>query len=288
MNSDVSVRLNEAWRRHERRWKDTRLVYAVVSRRSRGISIGLNLAPDKTCNFNCVYCQVNRAIPPATRLVDTETLSEELDRILQAEKDGTLYEDAPFNALLPDERGIRDIAFSGDGEPTTCAQFEEAARIAARLRLQYDLQTAKLVLITNASRLPEVRSALTVLDENNGEIWAKLDAGTEDYFQKTNRSRLSLTRILENILDAARSRALVIQTLWFRLREQPPPEKEILAYCDRLNELLAAGGRLKSIQMYTLARNPREAAAAPLPSEELEKIASFVQTKVPIPIEVYK
>ena len=104
-------RMAVAWRRHERRWKGNRYVYAVVSRRSRGISIGLNLNPNKACNFNCIYCQVNRKAPAAVRKVNLKKLAEELDIILQAEKDGTLYGDAPFSMLTDAERGVRDIAF---------------------------------------------------------------------------------------------------------------------------------------------------------------------------------
>jgi wyosine [tRNA(Phe)-imidazoG37] synthetase (radical SAM superfamily) len=86
-------RLAEAWRRHERRWKEHRFVYAVVSRRSRGVSVGINLSPEKACNFNCVYCQVDRKSPASgssATHVDLSVLSEELDRILHAERAGVL------------------------------------------------------------------------------------------------------------------------------------------------------------------------------------------------------
>jgi wyosine [tRNA(Phe)-imidazoG37] synthetase (radical SAM superfamily) len=107
----------DAWRHHERRRKDNRYVYAVVSLRSRGVSIAINANPDKACNFNCIYCQVNRCTPATARKVDLEKLSEELDIVLQAENNGSLYRDVPFRALAPAARGICDIAFSGDGEP---------------------------------------------------------------------------------------------------------------------------------------------------------------------------
>src|SRR5512141_267926 len=103
-----------AWRRHERRWRDNRYVYAVVSRRSRGVSVGINLNPDKGCNFDCIYCQVNRREPPSVRKVDLESLALELDLVLQSEQEGSLYAAAPFDVLRPSERGVRDIAFSGD------------------------------------------------------------------------------------------------------------------------------------------------------------------------------
>ena len=45
---------------HARTWQANRYVYPVVSRRSKGISLGINLNPDKACNFDCIYCSVDR------------------------------------------------------------------------------------------------------------------------------------------------------------------------------------------------------------------------------------
>ena len=285
----MPTRLREAWRRHERRWADNLYVYAVVSRRSGGVSVGVNLNPDKACNFDCIYCQVDRTTPPAVRKVDLERLAHELDLVLAAERDGSLYAFAPFDALPVDRRGVRDIAFSGDGEPTTYPRFTEAVEIAAGARRRFGLETTKLVLITDAAYLakPKVREALEVLDRNNGEIWAKLDAGTDAYFQLVDRPNVSLKVVLDNILDAARVRPVVIQSLFFRVNGEPPPDAEVEAYGDRLNAILAAGGCLKALQLYTIARLPAEASAAPLADAELDAIAEVVKGRVPVPVEVY-
>ena len=124
----------------------------------------------------------------------------------------------------------------------------------------------KIVLITDAAYLakPAVRDALERLDASNGEIWAKLDAGTDEYFQLVDRPNVSLEHVLENILDAARRRPVVIQSLFMRVNGEPVPDAEVLAYCARLNELRAGGGALKSVQLYTIARTPAEAAATAL------------------------
>ncbi|MBN1569036.1 MAG: radical SAM protein [Acidobacteria bacterium] len=278
-----------AWRRHERQWKDHRYVYAVISRRSRGVSIGVNLNPGKGCNFDCIYCQVNRRLPAVVRRVDLKRLAGELDTILQAEQKDSLYEDTPFDVLKPDERGVRDIAFSGDGEPTAFRRFEEAVRIAADARFRFGLDTTKLVVLTNAAYLdrPLVRAGLVLLDQNNGEIWAKLDAGTEEYFRQVNRSRTPFERILCNILDAARTRPLVIQSLWPKIHGAAPPDSEISAYCSRLNDIISAGGRLRKIQLHTIARDPAESFVSRLPDKALDRIASIVRSRVAVPVEVY-
>ena len=103
-----------------------------------------------------------------------------------------------------------------------------------------------------------VARALEVLDANNGEIWAKLDAGTEAYYQQVARSAVSFRRILDNLLLAARTRPIVIQSLFMRLYDQPPSLAEQEAYCYRLRELMAAGGRIKLVQIHTVARPPAE------------------------------
>ena len=283
-------KLENAWRSHERKWKDNLFVYAVISRRSRGISVGINLNPDKICNFDCIYCQVARSRTPEVRQVDLEKVDEELGLILEAECSGLLYEDTPFDVLSAEERGVRDIAFSGNGEPTASPHFAAAVSLAARARLKFQLNSTKLILLTNATCLdkPSVRTALAELDQNNGEIWAKLDAGTEKHFRLVNRSHVvPLRRILDNMLDAARMRPLVIQSLWFRSLDVAPPSEEIESYCERLNDLLEQGGKLKSIQLYTIARHPSECSASPLSNAELDCIAGIVRIRVPVPVELF-
>lgn len=288
MDTNHSV-LRAAFRRHERAWEGNLYVYPVVSRRSRGLSVGINLNPDKACNFDCVYCQVDRTVPSAVRKVDLEVLEAELNGLIEAAQSGMLFLRPPFDALAPGDRGIRDIAFSGDGEPTTYPRFKDAVEIAARARRQHGLDATKLVLITDAAYLmkPSVREALAVLDANNGEIWAKLDAGTQAYFEAVNRPNVTLEHVLANILDAARVRPVVIQTLWMRLRGAPPPPEEVEAYCDRLEEVRGGGGQIEAIQLYTTARKPAEAYVEPLTDAEIDAIAARVRERVPVVVEVY-
>jgi wyosine [tRNA(Phe)-imidazoG37] synthetase (radical SAM superfamily) len=287
--------LRQAYRRHDRHWRDNAYCYPVVSRRSAGLSVGINLNPDKACNFDCIYCQVDRTTPPrsdagrpqpgqppSTTRVDLAVLRAELDDLLDRAVVGTLFEEPPFDVLPADRRAVRDIAFSGDGEPTASPRFEEAVRIAADARNAHGLGETKLVLITDACYLtrPKVRSALSVLDANNGEIWAKLDAGTEAYFRRVNRPSHSLSHVLANILDAGRVRPIVIQSLWMRIDDEPPPDAEVQAYCDRIAELMSAGGQIKLIQVYTIARQAAERSATALSTAELDAVADAIGDQV--------
>jgi wyosine [tRNA(Phe)-imidazoG37] synthetase (radical SAM superfamily) len=264
---------------HGRHWRGFHYVYPVISRRAHGLSIGINLNPDMACNFDCVYCQVDRSQSPQTRKVDLEVLESEL-RSLAANYQ-TLFAEPEFRSVPPEYRRLNDIAFSGDGEPTAAPLFPEAARVAAAVRQDYKLNEVKIVVITDACFLtkPKVADALAFLDQNNGEIWAKLDAGTEEAFQRVNRARggATLQHVLDNILAAARVRPIVIQSLFMRLHGQPPAAEEITAYLERLRWTLNNGGGISLVQLYTVARRPAEAYAEPLSREKLEQIAALVR-----------
>src|SRR5215212_4307879 len=82
--------------RHPRRFEENRFVYPVLSRRSEGISIGVNLNPDKICNFDCIYCQVDRTTQGETQFVETQHLLEELEATLQLVVSGELFAHPQF------------------------------------------------------------------------------------------------------------------------------------------------------------------------------------------------
>ena len=117
----------DAHRDHRRSWGDFLYVYPVISRRSRGVSIGVNLNPDKVCNFDCVYCEVDRRAPPRARDVDFVVLERELRAMLECWKSGELFKDPPFSLAPPSARRLNDLAFSGDGEPTTFGRLRRRA-----------------------------------------------------------------------------------------------------------------------------------------------------------------
>ena len=136
----------------------------------------------------------------------------------------------------------------------------------------------KLILITNASMFhrPAVERGLETLDAHNGEIWAKLEAGTDEYFRLIERTVVPFERVLENITAAACRWPVVIQSLFMRVAGDPPTELEIEAFCDRLCEITAAGGELKLVQVYTVARPPAESFVTALSDAELTAIAGRV------------
>ena len=274
---------------HERRFEGNRFVYPVISRRSRGLSIGVNLNPDKICNFHCLYCQVDRTLAGDTRFVELDQVLTELDALLDSAASGQLFESDKFRSVPAELRRLNDIAFSGDGEPTTHKNFAEIIAACAEVKRRHGLDEVKMVLITNASRFhrPHVQRGLEILDRNQGEIWAKLDAGTEAYFRLVDRSPMPLSRVLDNIIWAARVRPLVIQSLWMQIRGELPPDEEIQAFCQRLREITAAGGRLSLIQIYTIARRPAESCVAALSDGQVTRIAGVVARDTGLPVAAF-
>ena len=178
-------------------------------------------------------------------------------------------------------RRLNDIAFSGDGEPTTYRNFDQLIQTCADIKREAGLDCVKMVLITNASMFhrPHVIRGLEILDENQGEVWAKLEAGTEAYYQLIERTPIPFQQILDNIAAAARQRPLVIQALFMRVSGEPPPPAELDAFCDRLAEITAAGGAIKLVQVYTVARRPAETFVTPLANEEVDKIVQLVEDR---------
>ncbi len=275
---------------HPRLFEDNRYVYPVLSRRSGGISVGINLNPDKICNFDCIYCQVDRTVPPVLRKVDEDRIIQELTALLDDTLSGRLSQHPAFLDIPDNLKRINDIAFSGDGEPTTYPRFREIVKKTADVKRAFDLPEVKITAITNCTRfhVPAVLDAFEVMHRNNGEIWAKLEAGTAEYYHLVERTRISFERIVDNLKLAARRWPLVIQSLFMRIHGQPPPDNEILAFCRVLSDVLEQGGQLKNIQIYTVARKPAERYVTALSDAEVDRIARTTREILPgIPVEAY-
>jgi len=270
---------------HARSFDDYRFVYPVLSRRSGGMSIGVNLNPDKVCNFDCIYCQVDRTTQSETKFVGIEQLLDELRELLTRFASEEIYQTPKFRSTPAPLRRLNDIAFSGDGEPTTYKNFDEIIAACAEVKRIAGLDEVKMVLITNASMFhrPHVARGLEILDANQGEIWAKLDAGTAEYYSQIERTPIPFQQILDNITSAAQKRPLVIQSLWMRVADAPPTQTELLAYCHRLCEIIAAGGQLSLVQIYTVARPPAESSVTPLSNGEVDAIVDLVRERVAVP-----
>lgn len=265
-----------------------RKVYTVISPRARGLAIGVNLNPDRYCNFDCVYCEVTGDKPPTPSLCDVEGTALELENILTMAHDGGLMALPCYQAVPRDLMTLREVTLSGDGEPTQCPNFAEVVAAVVRIRAIGKFPFFKIVLLTNASglHLPQVQSGLKFLTSQD-EIWAKLDAGNQEWMDRINRPGLKLEDILNNILLVGKERSIVIQSLFPLFQNAPPPPREIEAYIQRLRELTEKGARIQLVQIYSAHRPTAHLECGHLPLRTLSQIARQVREGTGLRVEVF-
>jgi wyosine [tRNA(Phe)-imidazoG37] synthetase (radical SAM superfamily) len=148
-----------------------------------------------------------------------------------------------------------------------------------RLAVRGLARAAKIILITNATLLdrPGVGAAIAFLHGHHGEVWAKLDAGTDAYYRRIDRSRVPLGRVLANITRLARRFPVVIQSLFLELDGAGPEAAEIEAYIGRLRGIHQAGGAIEAVQVYTIARGTAHPGVAALDDAALQAIARQIE-----------
>jgi len=267
---------------------NNRFVYAVISARAHGLSLGVNMNPDRLCSFDCVYCEVDRRPPPREAKLEVDAMAAELHKTLAFVLAGKLRE-RPWHSALSDELlTLRHVALSGDGEPTLAPDFAEAVESIVHIRALGEFPFFKIVLITNTTGLdrPQVQAGLKHFTKSD-EIWAKLDGGTQAYFNRVDRSNVSLEKVLSNILLVARQRPVIIQSLFTAINGEEPALSEIQEYAQRLKDLKSAGADIPLVQIYSATRPTFHAECGHLPLKTLSHIAHTVRSVSGLKAEVF-
>jgi len=141
-------------------------VYGPVPSRRLGQSLGIDPIPFKTCNYNCVYCQLGRTTPLTNERRDffpPEDILAEVRRALEIHQ---------FDR-------IDYITFVGQGEPLLCVSL---GRLVREVKTLTNIPVA---VITNGSLLfrPEVREEVCQADV----VIPTLDGTDEKTFRRINR-----------------------------------------------------------------------------------------------------
>ncbi|MDR1858927.1 MAG: radical SAM protein [Treponema sp.] len=268
---------------HRQREKGV-IVYPVYSRRSCGLSVGINLFPDqKRCSFDCPYCEVF----PFSANADFS--------LAQMEEDLR----ASVAAALGRNIVVKDICFSGNGEPTMSAAFPDALRLAGAVRAEMS-PAAELVLITSGTGL--LRQHIFSLLQDAAvslslDIWLKLDAGTPGWYGAMNRSEIPFEKLIAKIKEFAACAPLTIQTMLCEVDGKGPPPQEERAWEQLVLELAAIAsngtGGIRKVQLYGKARPaPEDPKSQPLPVSYLEERAASLRQALnavaPIPpVEIF-
>lgn len=260
-------------------------IYPVVSRRAQGVSVGINLNVNNACNWRCIYCQVpnlTRGGPPAIELAQ---LKQELNSMMQA----LLHGDFMQRYVAESDRRLMDIAFSGNGEPTTCKQFGEVLDIVAEVMQQYDLiqQDVKVRLITNGSQMDkvEVQAWMKKLAQINGEVWFKIDAGNRAGFARINDIQMTPEAHIKRLKTCAALCPTLVQTCMFALDEIAPSEADIADYLALIKQV---SSEIKGVHLYSVARpsyQPEAPRLGRLDEAWLNQMAERIRT-LAIPVYV--
>ncbi len=235
---------------HSRDSAGMRYVYPVISRRAGGVSVGINLNPNNACNWRCMYCQVPDLVRGGPPPIDLGLLESELDGFLHSATAG----DFMATRVPADSRRLVDVAFSGNGEPTSAAEFAGAVALVGRVLVQHGLSDSMPVrVITNGSLLDRkvVQHGLALVGGMGGEVWFKLDAGSAAGMARINGSRLRPEAVARRLTLCAGLAPTWVQTCLFSLDGAAPEELELRAYLDLL---LPVAPLLAGVHLYGLAR----------------------------------
>jgi wyosine [tRNA(Phe)-imidazoG37] synthetase (radical SAM superfamily) len=254
-------------------------IYPVLSRRADGLSIGVNVNTNNACNWRCIYCQVPNLTRGAAPELNLALLETELRGFLHDVLHGDFYERFQVPAQ---QREIKDIAISGNGEPTSVKNFAEMVTLIGNIAIQADLpQHCNYVLITNGSliHLPEVQQGLKALNSFGGQIWFKLDSATADGQKLINNAGIALPKHISNLITATSLCPIWIQTCIFGIDGGGWPAQERRAYLDLLRDLKHQAEFL-GVMLYTLARpshQPEAPRLTKLAAQELQEISNEIK-----------
>jgi wyosine [tRNA(Phe)-imidazoG37] synthetase (radical SAM superfamily) len=247
--------------------------------RTRGVCLEVDLNPDCRCQFDCIYCSVDRRAREPFRKVDVHRLIEELTEQLSAA--GT----DPVTG-----RGIiQHVVVSGGGEPTVSPQFAEAMEGILHLRALRQHPFFKIVLMTNAVALhePVVARTLKLLCRDD-EIWVKLDAGSPAWMEVVNRPESpAFERVLTNLRHLGRQRPIVVQSLFPQVSGKTVSPLEIENYARLLKQLADDGVQIAQVQIYSASQPTNEPSCGHLPLRTLSDIVRQVRQHTGLKVEVF-
>lgn len=258
---------------HDRDLRGYKYVYPVVSRRAGGLSVGINLNTNNACNWRCIYCQVPNLVRGAPLPVSLPDLKFELTSFLQKILVGNYLSEE-----IPEEmRRLNDIAFSGNGEPTSSPNFSDVVELVAQARSDLSVDASvKTVLITNGSLIhqKDVQLGIRRIKTITGEVWFKVDSVTKEGVARINDSPFSLRKTSSNLETVASLCDTWIQTCVFDFDGLPPSEYEQNSYLKFLRDV-ALNAKVRGVLLYGVARKSYQPEAPRISRLDLSWLESF-------------
>jgi len=269
---------------HSRELSGLKYIYSVISRRAGGLSIGINLNVNSACNWQCIYCEIpnlTRGSPPP---IELDVLEDELRFFLNE----IIHGDYMEKNVAIDDRHVKDIAFSGNGEPTSAEEFPAVISIVEKILNEFNLlHKIKIRLITNGSLMyrASVLQSIAMLEKINGEVWFKVDSALEESIETINQINLKPKQILERLQACALNCPTFIQTCIFTIDGKEPDQKSIDAYINLVKEVKTT---IKGVHIYGLARPSLQPQANRIGRINLDVLENFAKEllKLGIPTTV--
>ena len=226
-------------------------IFGPVLSRRLGVSLGIDMVPHKTCNFDCVYCECGPTTIKSTQrkeYVPFEELKQEIENYLK------------------DKPQLDYITLGGSGEPTLNSCI---GRLIGFLKKQYPLY--KIALLTNSSLLYDsgIRKELIDIDV----IAPSLDSCSQELFCRINRSDSKIDFIIQGLIKL---REEYQGQIWLEIFIVPginDTEKELVLMNEVLKKI-----QPDKVQLNTLDRPGADKNLRPATSDELNKAASYLKS----------
>ncbi len=266
---------------HDRNIFNSKYIYPVISRRSMGLSLGINLNTNNACNWQCIYCQVSDLTRGKPEKIDLKLLESELDKWLEEIVNGSFLDECASHRV-----DFKDIAFSGNGEPTATPEFEPIVKIVLEKIDKFRLSnTIKLRLITNGSYLNKknIQHSLEHMKSVDHEVWFKVDHVNPKETLKINRINLSIASLRKNLNNALSISPTIVQTCLLKINNKLPSNEFVNEYIQFLKPY---AHKLKGIHLYSMVRPSQQETDLQIESldkSELQIIAdkmTVLKTKI--------
>ncbi|MEA2068890.1 MAG: radical SAM protein, partial [Verrucomicrobiota bacterium] len=239
-----------------RSMKKYKHLFGPVPSRRFGRSLGVDLTPHKTCNFDCIFCQLGRTTLKTMdrrEYVPVEEVIEELGDWIESSGEADY------------------ITLSGSGEPTLHSHFDEVIEFARKA------SSIPVALLTNGALLGNagVRAAASKANV----VKVSLSAGNPDSFKYINRPHPDL--VFEDVIAGMQAfREEFSGQLWlevFMIWGVNSTQKEVLQIAE-----LAQSIQPDRIQLNTAVRPPAKGFVHPIPKEKLEQLVDYFTPKAEV------
>lgn len=144
---------------------EKKYIFGPINSRRFGLSLGIDLSPDqKSCNFDCLYCELS--IAQTVNQINNPPLIDEIIKQIEV--------------AIDKYPNLEVLTITANGEPTLFKDLKELVK-----RINSIKRDKKLLILSNASTIndPKVQDALMDIDI----VKLSLDCASEDCYKKLDR-----------------------------------------------------------------------------------------------------